>query len=132
MIGLDTNILIRYLVHDDPTQTRIATNIIERRLTPAIPGFICLVVTAEMAWVLQRRYKATALEVVKAIEGLISQDSIVFEATEDVVQAIQDVKRENGEFADALIAALNARAGCSTTLTFDNGASKQRGFELAK
>jgi predicted nucleic-acid-binding protein len=132
MIGLDTNILVRYLTQDDPRQSPIANDIMERRLTPDQPGFVSVLVTAETAWVLQSHYKASRSEVAAAIEGLISQSRLVFEHVEQVVQAAEDVKQTNADFADAVIAALGVKAGCSKTLTFDSSAAKQRGFELAK
>jgi predicted nucleic-acid-binding protein len=132
MIGLDTNILVRYLTQDDPKQSRIANDIIERRLSANQPGFVSVIVTAETAWVLQSNFKASQQEVAAAIEGLISQSSLVFEHVEQVVQATEDVKRAHADFADAVIAYVGQKAGCSTTLTFDVGASKQPGFDLAK
>ena len=132
MIGLDTNILVRYLTQDDPAQSRVANDIIERRLTIEQPGFVSILVAAEVAWVLKSHFKASQLEVAAAIEGLISQSTLVFEHIEEIVQAAEDVKQTNADFADAVIAALGQKAGCSVTLTFDNAASKQRGFQLAK
>ena len=132
MIGLDTNVLIRYLTQDDPRQARIANDIIDRRLSAERPGFISVVTAAETAWVLRTYFKATKLEAAEAIEGLISQDTVVVESVDDVVQAIEDVRGLNADFADALISALGRRAGCQATLTFDRDAARLPGFQLAR
>ena len=63
MIGLDTNVIVRYLTQDDPLQSRRATEIFERRLTPEKPGFICVVTMVETVWVLDRAYGLTAQEI---------------------------------------------------------------------
>ena len=132
MIGLDTNILVRYLTHDDPKQSRVAADIVERRLSVDQPGFVSALVTAETAWVLQSHFKASRKEIALAIEGLISQRTLVFEHLEQIVHATEEVKETNADFADAIIAFVGQKAGCSTTLTFDLGASKQPGFDLAR
>jgi len=59
MIGLDTDVLLRYMVQDDPTQSPKATEIIERRGTKEDPGFVSLVSILEIVWVLGSLYKRT-------------------------------------------------------------------------
>ena len=61
MVGLDTNVLLRYLVQDDPAQSRRATEIVERRLTRRDPGFVSLVSILEIVWVLGTLYKRSRL-----------------------------------------------------------------------
>jgi predicted nucleic-acid-binding protein len=70
MIGLDTNILVRYLAQDDPTQSRIAAEVIEHRLNEGNPGFVSVVAMAETVWVLDRNYHLTNLELASAIERI--------------------------------------------------------------
>ena len=70
MIGLDTNVLVRYLTQDDPSQARLATDLIERRLSHQDPGFISIVAMVETAWVLERAYGLSAAEVAAVIERL--------------------------------------------------------------
>ena len=67
MIGLDTNILIRYLTQDDPIQSLRATEIIERRLTEENPGFVSIVAMVETVWVLDRAYRLAANEIAAAV-----------------------------------------------------------------
>jgi predicted nucleic-acid-binding protein len=128
MIGLDTNILVRYLVRDDPIQTLQATDVIERRLTAADPGFISTVAMAETAWVLERTYGVPSPAIAAAVERLIEIESLVVENEPEVFLAMTALKEGRGSFADALIGALGAKAGCSTTLSFDRAALRLPGF----
>jgi predicted nucleic-acid-binding protein len=131
MIGLDTNILVRYLAQDDPVQSRQATHIIEQRLTEANPGFVSVVAMAEIAWVLERAYGLTDREVAAAIESMLAADALLIECEQEVFAAMTALKAGRGSFADALIGALGSKAGCSYTLTFDRKASRLAGFKLA-
>jgi predicted nucleic-acid-binding protein len=131
MIGLDTNILVRYLTQDDPAQSLKATQIIEGQLTEENPGFISIVAMVETVWVLERGYNLAANEIVAAVERVLQTDVLVVENEQEVFTAMNALKRGQGSFADAVIAALGARAGCSRTLTFDRKAARLRGVELA-
>jgi predicted nucleic-acid-binding protein len=131
MIGLDTNILVRYLAQDDPVQSPQATDLIERRLTEDDPGFISVVAMVETVWVLDRAYGLADLEIAAAIERTLQADVLVVEHEQDVFAAMIALKEGYGSFADALIGALGARAGCSRTLTFDQKAARLPGFALA-
>jgi predicted nucleic-acid-binding protein len=130
MIGLDTNVLVRYLAQDDPAQSPTATELIERRLTEDEPGFISVVAMVEVAWVLERAYGLADREIAAAIEGVLQADVLVVENEQEVFTAMIALKAGRGSFADALIGALNAKAGCSRTLTFDRRAQRLAGFEL--
>lgn len=131
MIGLDTNILIRYLTQDDPVQSRKATEILERRLTDENPGFVSVVVMAEIVWVLDRAYGLADSEIVAAIERMLQIDVLLVENEQEVFTAMIMLKEGRGSFADALIAELGSRAGCLHTLTFDEKALRLSGFKVA-
>jgi predicted nucleic-acid-binding protein len=131
MIGLDTNILVRYLTQDDPVQSRKATEIIELRLTEEQPGFVSVMAMVETVWVLDRAYGFAACDIAAAVERMLQADLLVVENEQEVFTAMTAVKDGQGSFADAVIAALGARAGCSHTLTFDHQAARLRSFELA-
>ncbi|HEV2962356.1 MAG TPA: type II toxin-antitoxin system VapC family toxin [Candidatus Angelobacter sp.] len=131
MIGLDTNIFVRYLTQDDAVQSPRATEIIERQLTVANPGFVSVVVMAEIVWVLDRAYGFAALEIAAAIERMLQLTVLVVENEQEVFAAMVALKNGLGAFADALIAELGAKAGCVHTLTFDNKAVRLPGFKLA-
>ncbi len=130
MIGLDTNILVRYLAQDDPVQSALATDIMQFRLSERNPGFISVVAMVETVWVLDRAYGLADQEIVAVLERLLQADSLVIENQQEVFTAAMALKEGVGSFADALIIALGARAGCSHTLTFDRSALKMPGFEL--
>lgn len=131
MIGLDTNVLVRYLTQDDLIQSATATEILEKRLTEANPGYINVVVMVETVWVLNRAYGFDAREIASAIEGLLQIDVLEVESEQEVFRAMIAYKTGSGEFADVLIGQLDATAGCSHTLTFDRKAARLPGFVLA-
>ena len=130
MIGLETNILIRYLTQDGPAQSAKATEILERRLTPNNPGFVSVVAMVETVWVLDRAYGLTTQEIATAVERLLQVEVLTIENEQEVFTAMVALKQGRGSFADALIAELGARAGCTRTLTFDQKAVRLSGFEL--
>jgi predicted nucleic-acid-binding protein len=130
MIGLDTNILVRYLAQDDLIQSPLATDIIEFRLTEGNPGFVSVVAMVETVWVLDRAYRLADGEIAAALERILRADTLVVENEQEVFTATMALKDGAGSFADALIAALGARAGCARTLTFDKTALRLPGFEL--
>jgi predicted nucleic-acid-binding protein len=130
MIGLDTNVLVRYLAQDDPAQSPKATELIERRLTEDVPGSISVVAMAETAWVLERAYGLADQEIAAVIEGVLQAEVLVVENEQEVFTAMIALKTGRGSFADGLIGALGAKAGCYRTLTFDRRAQRLSGFEL--
>jgi predicted nucleic-acid-binding protein len=128
MIGLDTNVLVRYLTQDDPVQSAKATDLIERQFTPDNPGFVSVLATAETAWVLERIYGLSADELAAAIERILQVDVLVVENEQEVFAAMTVLKEGHGSFADALIGALGTRAGCTHTVTFDHRALQLAAF----
>ena len=128
MIGLDTNILVRYLAQDDPVQSPKATALIERQLTEEAPGFVSVVAMAETSWVLERLYHLGDGAIAAAIERMLQTDVLVIESEQEVFTAMIALKEGRGSFADALIGALGGKAGCSHTVTFDQKALRLPGF----
>ena len=131
MIGLDTNILVRYLTQDDPVQARIASDVIERRISTANPGFVSVVAMAEMVWVLDRAYGVPAVDIASAVERLLQVEALDVESAPAVFIAMIALKDGVGSFGDALIAELGAQAGCEHTLTVDRKALRIAGFAAA-
>lgn len=131
MIGLDTNVLVRYLTQDDPAQSALATRLIESKLSAAEPGYIGLVVLVETAWVLQSLYRATAAELRATIGDLLDSRQLVVEQRAVVAQALATSASSNTEFPDALIAECAMAAGCKKTMTFDRLAVRS-GMQLLK
>lgn len=130
MIGLDTNILVRYLAQDDPVQTPKATEIIERQLSETNPGFVSVVTMVETVWVLERAYRLKPSEIADAVESMLQAEVLAIEDEQEIYTAMIALRRGTGSFADALIAALGAKAGCSHTLTFDRSAARLEGIKL--
>jgi predicted nucleic-acid-binding protein len=130
MIGLDTNILVRYLTQDDRVQSAAATKIIEQRLTITNPGFISVVTMVEIVWVLDRAYRMTDKEISAAVERMLQVEVLLIEHEQEVFAAMIAVKQRRGSFSDALIAQLGTKAGCKYTVTFDKKALRLPGFML--
>ena len=133
MIGLDTNVLVRFLTQDDVRQAALASRLIENDLTIARPGFISLVVLAELCWVLSRLYSATMDELADMINDLLNTPQIQVERREVVQGAIRRFKqgksRKTG-LVDALVAELASSEGCTSTVTFDKTAVRAAGMTL--
>jgi predicted nucleic-acid-binding protein len=130
MIGLDTNILVRFLTQDDPVQSSRARQIIERQLTEENRGFVSLAAMFETAWVLEKIYKLSDREVAETIKGILQIETLFIQNEQEVYTAMVILQTGRGAFADALINALGLWAGCDSTLTFDRKASRLLGFEL--
>ena len=130
MIGLDTNVLVRYLTQDDAIQSSNATDLIERALTESEPGYISIVAMVETIWVLERTYEFSATEISVAIERMLQATVLTVESEQEVFTAMIALKERRASFADALIGALGARAGCSRTVTFDRRAARLENFQL--
>jgi predicted nucleic-acid-binding protein len=132
MIGLDTNVLLRYLAQDDPTHSPRATEIVEQRLTEQEPGFVSLVTILEVAWVLKSLFKRSRQEIANDIEMILAADTLDVQNEQEVYDAVVSLRNGIGTFEDALIGALGVWKGCSATLTFDEDAAKRlHGFRLA-
>ena len=131
MIGLDTNVVVRYLANDDPVQSAQAARLIEARLTSEDPGYVSVVALVETVWVLERAYHLSPPQIAGAVERLLQADVLVIESEQDVFAAMVAVKEGRGSFADALIGALGTTAGCSYTVTFDRKALRLAEFRPA-
>jgi predicted nucleic-acid-binding protein len=129
MIGLDTNVLVRYLAQDEATQSARASTLIDG-LTVDEPGFIALVTLVEIVWVMQSCYDAGKEEVVAILDTLLRTQTLLVENTETVLKAVRAFSRTSADFADCLIACSNHHAGCTKTVTFDTRAARSAGMEL--
>lgn len=130
MIGLDANVLIRFVTQDDPVQSRRADEIMNS-LSAQEPGWISLTALAELVWVMSRRFRASRARIDSLVEGLLARKEIVVEGAELVHRAIHQYRIGNAEFSDYLIACAGQAAGCTHTLTFDRKAVKSAGMTLA-
>ncbi len=129
MIGLDTNILVRYVAQDDPKQSPKATRLIES-LTADAPGYVSVVSVVELVWVLLGCYASTKGEVCEVLETLLRTKEIVVAHADTVWKALRLFKEVKADFADCLIERSANEAGCSYTTTFDRHAAKHCGMRL--
>jgi predicted nucleic-acid-binding protein len=129
VIGLDTNVLVRYIMQDDSKQSPLATRLVES-LTAESPGFVPLVAIVELAWVLSSAYELSRAQLVEAFEALLRTQELVVERGDTVWKGLRLLQRSGGDFADCLIACSAQTAGCTKTLTFDRGAAKNGGMTL--
>jgi predicted nucleic-acid-binding protein len=130
VIGVDTNVVVRLLVGDDEAQQRAARDYLKRRSSRDDPAWVNRVVIVETVWVLEQSYRYTRAQVVGALERLLDTAELSFE-NHDLVRGAVAAYRKGAGFADALVAAGNAAAGCSTTITFDaRAAGTSRHFTL--
>ena len=129
MIGIDTNVLVRYIMQDDARQSKLASRLIES-LTVEEPGFVPLVAVIELAWVLSSCFGLGRAQVVSALEILLQTKEIQVEHTDVVWRAVRIYRNGSGDFADCLIERSAAAAGCSRIMTFDRGAAKNCAMTL--
>jgi predicted nucleic-acid-binding protein len=123
MVGLDTNVLVRYLTRDAPEQYRAAKAFIESTCTQENPGVIGPVVLCELVWVLTGAYDATKAEVVRVVDQLLRTRQLVVQDRDVVRRALADYQHRSADFADCLIGRMNQEAGCTETVTFDRRAA---------
>ena len=129
MIGLDTNVLVRYLVQDDPTQARQANALIDRAVAQETAMFINHVVMCELTWVLGRGYGYARTALAEVIEKILLGRQFEIEKKDLVWTALANFKASRADFADCLIGVINDLAGCESTLTFDRTAASLRAFK---
>ena len=132
MVGLDTNVIVRYVMQDDERQSAVANRIIDEELTPANKGFVTTVVLCEVLWVLTRSYGRKREGIADFLDAFLDSDTLEFEHSECVMQAYRDSKVASADFADCLIGHVNRKHGTSTTLAFDRDASRLEYFRLAQ
>lgn len=129
MIALDTNVLVRFLTQDDPSQA-VAANAVFAQLTEAEPGFLCREVVVELVWVLERAYGLPREDIAAALDGLLASRELVVEAAERTGLAVTRYRQGGAGFSDHMIALAARDAGCSATLSFDRKAVSQAGMSL--
>lgn len=131
MLGIDTNVLVRFLVRDDQTQFEKARKLLKREVSNGRRVFINQLVLLETEWVLRSRYGLAKTLMLDTISRLLDAPDIQLEDEPAVEEALFIWRDANADFADCLIGARNRRLGCRTTVTFDTKASKLSGFTAA-
>lgn len=122
MTGLDTNVLVRFLVQDDAAQAKAAQELMAT-FTEAEPGFICREVLVELVWVLERAYALSRADIAQTIDGLLEARELVIETGDRAAIAVDRYRKGGAGFADQMIALAGQGAGCGKTVTFDRKAA---------
>jgi predicted nucleic-acid-binding protein len=123
LIGLDTNILLRATLDDDPVQSKAAQSFL-KRLGEGERALVNLPVLMEFFWVLRSRYKLPKARLAGVMRDLLGVEYIEFEALEVVGKALATYEAGAADFADMIIALRNGELGAARTITFDEGAAK--------
>ena len=129
MIGLDTNVLVRYIMQDDAKQSLKATKLIES-LDGDTPGYIAMVSVVELYWVLTSCYDLSGSQVAQALEAILRTKQFLVERADQVMRALRVFGGGAADFADCLIERSASGAGCEQTMTFDVKASKHASMTL--
>jgi len=132
VIGLDTNVVVRYPAQDDPRQAQIATRLIDGTLTAEQPGFISAIVLAEVLWVLEDLYSVTREELAECAERLLRARQLAIEHAAALQLAIRTSRSARCGLVDCLIAEIARAKGCKRVVTFDRNAAKSGLFESAR
>lgn len=127
MIGLDTNILVRYFAQDDAKQSALANRVIAT-LSKAEPGFIALVTLCELVWVLESAYALKTPAIASVLRQVLESDELVIENKTVAWAALGELTHAGVDFSDAIIAELGKQAGCRHTVTFDKRAGRMAAF----
>lgn len=131
MIGLDTNVLVRYIAQDDPAQSARAVQFIEKECSVEQPGFIALVTLVELVWVGESCYGLKKNQVVSSLRYILSIKQLIVQDTEVAWQALRLFESGHADFADYLVERIAHANGCTTTVTFDKKAARA-GMRLLK
>ena len=131
MIGIDTNVLVRYIAQDDAAQSRRATSFIEKECNEAAPGFVGLVVLVEVVWVSESSYGAAREDVADIVRRILSIKQLVVQDAETAWKALRLFESGKTDFADCLVERSAMAAGCKSVVTFDKQAAKT-GMTLLK
>lgn len=129
MIGLDTNVLVRYLVQDDPAQVRVVNALIDGAAERDEAMFINHIVLCELVWVLGRGYGYARTALADIVEKILHAKQFEIEKKDLIWTALANFRTSRADFADCLIGATNIVAGCDVTLTFDRSAASSRTFK---
>ena len=129
MIGLDTNVMVRYLVQDDEQQSKLATDLIEDQCSTESPLFINEITLCEIIWVLKRAYGYEKTVILDILQQLLACKDLVFSSHSEASLALRDYEVGNADFSDYFIGQLNKKHGCAFTYSFDKKACQHEHFK---
>lgn len=130
MIGVDTNVLVRFLTRDDPAQFRKVIEFLETAKRDGERLFVNHIVLCECFWVLSFSYRLSKPVLIDVLEKLLLTQEFEFEAKDAVWTALASYRDSAADFSDCLVASSNTAAGCSATVTFDRDAASLANFKL--
>jgi predicted nucleic-acid-binding protein len=122
--GIDSSLLLRYILEDDPVWTKAATNFIDEKCTFEDPAFVNLVVLVEVIWSLRRQKNYSKDTVVAVIRNMLNSQSLVLDKEAVVADALGKFEAGSAGFSDCLIACLNEHAQAIPTYSLDKHAIK--------
>ena len=129
MIGLDTNVLVRFLVEDDAEQARRAKAVVQRAVDREEKLYVSNVALCELAWILDRAYGLARPEVASALRALLSAKHVLLEDADLIERALATYDTGRAGLPDYVICELARDAGCRTVVTFDRTLLREPGFE---
>ena len=132
MIGLDTNILVRYITQDDPSQSVIASRLIETRCSKANPGRISQIVLCELVWVLRRAYGYEKSQLIALLDQILVTAELDIENEELAWKALAAWRDGAADYSDYLLALTNQAAGCECTYSFDSKLARDPNVAIPK
>lgn len=130
MIGLDTNILLRYITQDDPQQSPRATRLIEDRCSKQSRGHITLIVLSELVWVLRSAYGYSKPQIVAVLDQILITAEFDIENEELAWKALEVWRTGPADYADYLLVLANQAAGCEQTYSFDTKLARHPAVSL--
>lgn len=128
MIGLDTHVIVRFLVKDDEEQHAPTVRLLRRAAEEGEALFVGDVVLAEVVWVLQARYGLRREEIANTVRALLEAGHLAFESTDRCLRALRRFEGGRGGFADYLIAERASDEGCLGLATFDQALLLEEGM----
>ncbi|WP_293368319.1 PIN domain-containing protein [Nevskia sp.] len=132
MAGLDTNILVRWLVDDDAAQSAVAAGCFHTAARQQQRLFVPVTVTLELEWVLRSRYRYGKTDVQRAFNALLETRELLFQSEAAIERALHAWRNGSADFADCLHASLCSTAGHAPLLSFDARAARLAGIELLR
>jgi predicted nucleic-acid-binding protein len=130
MRGLDTNVLVRYLINDEAGQVQKVDRLVQDCRSEGEALFIPVIVICEMFWVLDRVHKQSKPEMIRALEELLELDIFEFEQEAVLRASLDHYRRGKADFADYVIGEISRQAGCRYTVTFDRALGRAPGYSL--
>jgi predicted nucleic-acid-binding protein len=128
VIALDTNVLVRFLVEDDPKQSAAAASLINRVIADGETFFVSDVVVCEMVWVMSVSYDIGRKEIAGALRNLLRARHVTFRAVDQLIRALEAYEAGKGDFADYLIREHARAVDCDQVATFDRVLLRESGF----